>query len=96
MLIENLQIDSLTDNIDNVTFNYDDKTLKFHSLSYSRYLVPDSAPIGVFMSGGQAQVILVDEDSTKYEAYVYYYDKHEGPRNFILQTLELEESDEEE
>ena len=48
------------------------------------------------MSGGQAQVILVDEDSTKYEAYVYYYDKHEGPRNFILQTLELEESDEEE
>ena len=48
------------------------------------------------MSGGQSQVILVDEDDTKYEAYVYYYDKHEGPRMHILQTLELEESDEEE
>ena len=90
MLAENLQIDSLTNNIINVLFNYNDKTLEFHRLSDSNYLIPNDAPIGVFMSGGQAQVILIDEDNTKYEAYVYYYNKQEGPRNFILQTLELE------
>ena len=40
------------------------------------------------MNGGQMQVVLIDEDDTRYEAYVYYYNKHEGPRNYILQTLE--------
>ena len=96
MLIENLQINSQVDSIINTIFPYNGKNLEFYCASDGNHLIPESAPIGVFMSGGQAQVILVDEDSTKYEAYVYYYDKHEGPRNFILQTLELEESDEEE
>jgi hypothetical protein len=62
-------------------------------MSSYRYLVPESAPIGVFMTGGQSQVVLVDEDDTKYEAYVYYYFKHEGPMMFILQTLELKEKE---
>ena len=96
MLIENLQINSQVDSITDAIFPYNGKNLEFYSGSDHNYLIPESAPIGVFMSGGQAQVVLVDEDNTKYEAYVYYYDKHEGPRMFILQTLELEESDEEE
>ena len=56
-------------------------------------MIPESAPIGVFMSGGQSQVILVVEDDTMYESYVYYYNKHEGPRMFILETLEIERKD---
>ena len=96
MLIENIQINSQVDSLINVIFPYNGKNLEFCCASDGNHLIPESAPIGVFMTGGQAQVILVDEDNTKYEAYVYYYDKHEGPRNFILQTLELEESDEEE
>ena len=96
MLIENLQIDSQVDSIINAVFPYDGKNLEFHRASFYNYLVPESAPIGVFMSGGQSQVVLVDEDNSTYEAYVYWYHKHEGPKMFILQTLELEESDEEE
>ena len=41
-------------------------------------------------------MILVDENESTYEAYVYWYHKHEGPKMFILQTLELKQSDEEE
>ena len=89
MLAENLQIDSQVNNIISVIFPYKGKNLTFEGISSYNYLIPEKAPIGVFMSGGQSQVILIDEDSTKYEAYVYYYDKHEGPRNYILQTLEL-------
>jgi len=96
MLVENLQINSQVDSIINTIFPYNGKNLTFEGMSSYRYLIPESAPIGVFMSGGQAQVVLVDEDNTKYEAYVYYYDKHEGPRMFILQTLELEELNDEE
>ena len=96
MLVENIQINSQVDSLINVIFPYNGKNLEFCCASDGNYLIPESAPIGVFMTGGQAQVILIDEDSTRYEAYIYYYDKHEGPRNFILQTLELEESDEEE
>jgi hypothetical protein len=91
MLVGNLQIDSQVNSIVNTIFNYNGKTLEFHKLSDSNYLIPDSAPIGVFMSGGQSQVVLVDKNNTKYEAYVYFYNKHEGPRMFILQTLELKE-----
>jgi len=91
MLAENLQIDSQVNSIVNAIFPYNGKNLKFKVPSYNNHLIPDSAPIGVFMSGGQMQVVLVDEDDTKYEAYVYYYNKHEGPRNYILQTLELKE-----
>jgi len=90
---ENLQIDSMVDNIVNAVFSYDGKDLTFREISSHNHLIPESAPIGVFMSGGQSQVILVDEDDTKYEAYVYYYNKHEGPRMFILQTLEIERKD---
>ena len=90
---ENLQIDSMVDNIVNAVFSYDGKDLTFREISSHNHLIPESAPIGVFMSGGQSQVILVDENNVKYEAYVYYYNKHEGPRNFILQTLEFEEED---
>ena len=96
MLAENLQIDSQVNSIVSAIFPYNGKNLTFQVLSSHNNLIPNNAPIGVFMSGGQVQVILIDEDRTRYEAYVYYYDKHEGPRNFILQTLELEESDEEE
>ena len=96
MLVENLQIDSQVDSIIDAIFPYNGKNLEFYSGSDYNYLIPENAQIGVFMSGGQSQVILIDEDHTKYEAYVYYYSKHEGPRNFILQTLELKESDEEE
>ena len=96
MLVENIQINSEVDSLINVIFPYNGKNLTFEGMSSYRYLIPESAPIGVFMSGGQVQVILIDEDSTRYEAYVYYYNKHEGPRNFILQTLELEELNDEE
>ena len=91
MLAENLQIDSQVNNIVSAIFPYNGKSLRFQVPSSNSHLIPDSAPIGVFMSGGQSQVVLVDEDDTKYEAYVYYYNKHEGPRNYILQTLELKE-----
>ena len=93
MLAENLQIDSQVNSIVNAIFTYNGKNLKFKVPSYNNHLIPDSAPIGVFMSGGQMQVVLVDEDDTKYEAYVYYYNKHEGPTMFILQTLELKEKE---
>ena len=96
MLVENLQIDSQVNSITDAIFSYNGKNLEFYSGSDHTYLIPENAPIGVFMSGGQSQVILVDEDDTKYEAYVYYYDKHEGPRMHILQTLELEELNDEE
>ena len=89
MLAENLQIDSQVNNIVNTVFDYNGKILEFYRLSDNNYLVPNNAPIGVFMTGGQSQVVLVDEDDTKYEAYVYHYNKHEGFRNYILQTLEL-------
>ena len=92
MLVENLQIDSQVNSIVNTIFPYNGKNLTFEGMSSYRHLIPENAPIGVFMSGGQSQVILVDEDDTKYEAYVYYYNKHEGPRMFILQTLEIEEA----
>ena len=68
MLIENLQINSQVDSIINTIFPYNGKNLEFYCASDGNHLIPESAPIGVFMSGGQAQVILVDEDSTKYEA----------------------------
>jgi len=93
MLAKNLQIDSQVNNIVSAIFSYNGKNLTFQVPSSNNHLIPDSAPIGVFMSGGQMQVVLVDEDDTKYEAYVYYYDKHEGPRNFILQTLELKKEE---
>ena len=89
MLAKNLQIDSQVNNIVSAIFPYKGKNLTFQVHSSHNHLIPNNAPIGVFMSGGQMQVVLIDEDSTKYEAYVYYYDKHEGPRNYILQTLEL-------
>jgi hypothetical protein len=92
-IAENLQIDSQVSNIVSAIFPYNGKSLTFRGISSYNYLIPDSAPIGVFMSGGQSQVVLVDEDDTKYEAYVYYYNKHEGPRMFILQTLELKEKE---
>ena len=91
--IDNLQIDSQVSDITNAIFPYKGKNLEFKGISSHNHLIPESAPIGVFMSGGQSQVILVDEDDTKYEAYVYYYNKHEGPRMFILQTLEIERKD---
>ena len=91
--IDNLQIDSQVRDITNAIFPYKGKNLEFKGMSSHNHLIPSSAPIGVFMSGGQSQVILVDEDDTKYEAYVYYYVKHEGPTMFILQTLEIEEKD---
>ena len=91
--IDNLQIDSQVSDITNAIFPYKGKNLEFKGISSYNHLIPESAPIGVFMSGGQSQVILVDEDDTKYEAYVYYYNKHEGPRMFILQTLEIERKD---
>ena len=91
--IDNLQIDSQVSDITNAIFPYKGKNLEFKGISSYNHLIPESAPIGVFMSGGQSQVILVDENDTKYEAYVYYYNKHEGPRMFILQTLEIEEED---
>jgi len=91
MLVENLQIDSQVNNIVSAIFPYNGKNLTFQVLSSHNNLIPNNAPIGVFMSGGQMQVVLVDEDDIKYEAYVYYYNKHEGPRNYILQTLELKE-----
>ena len=93
MLAENLQIDSQVNNIVSAIFPYKGKNLTFQVLSSHNNLIPNNAPIGVFMSGGQSQVVLVDEDNTKYEAYVYYYNKHEGPRNYILQTLELKEKE---
>ena len=93
MLAENLQIDSQVNKIVNAIFSYNGKNLKFQNNSSNKHLIPDSAPMGVWMNGGQMQVVLVDEDDTKYEAYVYYYNKHEGPRNFILQTLELKEKE---
>jgi len=93
MLAENLQIDSQVNNIGDVLFPYDGKNLTFQVLSSHNHLISNNAPIGVFMSGGQMQVVLVDEDDTKYEAYVYYYNKHEGPTMFILQTLELKEKE---
>ena len=96
MLVENLQIDSQVDSIINAVFPYNGKNLEFCCASDGNHLIPESAPIGVFMSGGQAQVILVDENESTYEAYVYWYHKHEGPKMFILQTLELKQSDEEE
>ena len=89
----NLQIDSQVNNIVSAIFPYKGKSLTFRGISSHNHLIPDSAPIGVFMSGGQSQIVLVDEDDTKYEAYVYYYNKHEGPRMFILQTLELKEKE---
>ena len=88
IIAENLQIDSQVNNIVSAIFPYNGKSLTFQGISSYNHLIPDLAPIGVFMSGGQSQVVLVDEDNTKYEAYVYYYNKHEGPRMFILQTLE--------
>ena len=88
IIAENLQIDSQVNNIVSAIFPYNGKSLTFQGISSHNHLIPDLAPIGVFMSGGQSQVVLVDEDNTKYEAYVYYYNKHEGPRMFILQTLE--------
>ena len=91
MLAENLQIDSQVNSIGDVLFPYNGKNLTFQVLSSHNHLVPNNAPIGVFMTGGQSQVVLVDEDDTKYEAYVYHYNKHEGPKMFILQTLELKE-----
>ena len=96
MLVENLQIDSQVDSIINAVFPYNGKNLEFCCASDGNHLIPESAPIGVFMSGGQAQVILVDENESTYEAYVYWYHKHEGPKMFILQTLELDISDDEE
>ena len=96
MLVENLQIDSQVDSIINAVFPYNGKNLEFCCASDGNHLIPESAPIGVFMSGGQTQVVLVDEDNSTYEAYVYWYHKHEGPRMFILQTLELDISHEEE
>ena len=93
MLAENLQIDSQVNNIVSAIFPYNGKNLTFQVLSSHNNLIPNNAPIGVFMSGGQMQVVLVDEDDIKYEAYVYYYNKHEGPRNYILQTLELKEKE---
>ena len=93
MLAENLQIDSQVNSIVNAIFPYTGKNLTFQVPSYNNHLIPDSAPTGVWMTGGQSQVVLVDEDYTKYEAYVYYYNKHEGPRMFILQTLELKEKE---
>jgi len=89
----NLQIDSQVNKIGNAIFSYIGKNLKFQDNSSNSHLIPDSAPIGVWMNGGQMQVVLVDEDDTKYEAYVYYYNKHEGPTMFILQTLELKEKE---
>ena len=91
--IDNLQINSQVGDITNVIFPYRGKNLEFKGISSHNHLIPESAPIGVFMSGGQSQVILVDENNVKYEAYVYYYNKHDGTRNFILQTLEIEEED---
>ena len=93
MLAENLQIDSQVNSIVSAIFPYNGKNLTFQVLSSHNNLIPNNAPIGVFMSGGQMQVVLVDEDDIKYEAYVYYYNKHEGPRNYILQTLELKEKE---
>ena len=93
MLVENLQIDSQVNSIVSAIFPYNGKNLTFQVLSSHNNLIPNNAPIGVFMSGGQMQVVLVDEDDIKYEAYVYYYNKHEGPRNYILQTLELKEKE---
>jgi hypothetical protein len=93
MLAENLQIDSQVNSIVSVIFPYNGKNLRFQVPSSNSYLIPDSAPIGVWMNGGQMQVVLVDEDDTKYEAYVYYYNKHEGPTMYILQTLELKEKE---
>ena len=89
----NIQIDSQVNNIVSAIFPYIGKNLKFQDNSSNSHLIPDSAPIGVFMTGGQSQIVLVDEDDTKYEAYVYYYNKHEGPRMFILQTLELKKEE---
>lgn len=88
MLAENLQIDSQVNSIVSAIFPYNGKSLTFRGISSHNHLIPNNAPIGVFMTGGQSQVVLVDEDDIKYEAYVYYYNKHEGPRMFILQTLE--------
>tara|TARA_R100001143_G_C3236938_1_gene77293 strand:+ start:204 stop:485 length:282 start_codon:yes stop_codon:yes gene_type:complete len=93
MLAENLQIDSQVNSIVSAIFPYNGKNLTFVSISSHNHLIPDSAPVGVWMTGGQSQVVLVDEDYIKYEAYVYYYNKHEGPRMFILQTLELKEKE---
>ena len=91
MLAKNLQIGSQVNNIVSAIFSYNGKNLTFQVLSSHNHLVPNNAPIGVFMTGGQSQVVLVDKNNTKYEAYVYFYNKHEGPRMFILQTLELKE-----
>jgi hypothetical protein len=93
MLAENLQIDSQVNNIGDVLFPYDGKNLTFQILSSHNHLISNNAPMGVFMSGGQMQVVLVDEDDIKYEAYVYYYNKHGGPKMYILQTLELKEQE---
>jgi hypothetical protein len=89
----NLQIDSQVNNIVSAIFPYNGKSLTFQVSSSHNNLIPSNAPIGVFMTGGQMQVVLVDEDDTKYEAYVYYYNKHEGPTMFILQTLELKKEE---
>ena len=87
MIKENLQIDSQVNNIVNALFSVGSKELTYASRSHNEDLIPQSAPIGVIMTGGQLQVILSDQDDVEYEAYVYYYNKHEGPRMFILQTL---------
>jgi len=91
MLKENLQIQGdmpTKASIVNALFSVGNLDLSYISESYNKDLIPDTAPIGVILTGGQLQVILGDQDDNKYEAYVYYYDKHEGPRMFILQTLE--------
>ena len=93
MLAKNLQIDSQVNKIGDVLFPYDGKNLTFQVLSSHNHLISNNAPIGVWMNGGQMQVVLIDEDDTRYEAYVYYYNKHEGPRNYILQTLELKKEE---
>jgi len=73
--------------IANALFSVGNIDLTYIKSSRNEDLIPQTAPIGVIMTGGQLQVILGDQDENKYEAYVYYYDKHEGPTVFILETL---------
>jgi len=60
----------------------------------SHLFPPDGAPIGVFVTGFEAQYVAVSEDGHPAEVYIYFYKKFEGGGRGIVDSIEIYEKQE--